>query len=265
MSHIPTIRQITLISDSGFEYDEPASVGIPCTDSKGNLYTSSGNKIYKLNNIKDYELIFETGDFHFNSFTFDSNDNIWFSGYNGIAFWNGLELKVYNTNNSELPSDITHGHAIDNAGNVWVTLDFIGLLQISEEEWEIIPNSSIPGLSNYSYLKSPIVDKDNNIWFSVFSPDTNSSILVYNGNEWIYQYPNQSGYGIINIDSQCTIWIINSEYENNSFKKSTLVYLQNDNWSNFDVSMIDKQILTVNANDKKVFIGTGEGLVIIDR
>jgi hypothetical protein len=29
--------------------------------------------------------------------------------------------------------------------------------------------------------------------------------------------------------------------------------------------MIDKQILTVNANDKKVFIGTGEGLVIIDR
>jgi ligand-binding sensor domain-containing protein len=265
MSHIPTITQLTLIKDSSFEYEEPTSVRMPCIDSKGDLYTTSGKNIYKLNNIGDYELVLETGDFYFNSFAFDENDNIWLSGHNGIAFWNGNELKVYNTKNSELPSDITHGLAIDKSGNVWVTLDFFGLLQISGDYWEIIPNLSIPGLSDYSYLKSAIVDNENNIWLSVFSPDTNSSILVYDSKEWIYQYPNQNGYGVMNIDSQGTIWIINSDYENDSFKKSSLVYLRNNVWINFDVSMIDKKILTVNADDKKVFIGTVEGLFIIER
>jgi len=265
MSFRPTITQLTLINDSSFDYEEPTSVGIPCPDSKGDLYTAASNKIYKLNNIKDYELILETGNFYFNSFAFDKNDNIWLSGYNGIAFWNGNELKVYNTNNSELPSDITHGLTIDNSGNVWVTLDFNGLLKISGDDWEIIPNSAIPGLTDYSYLNSPIVDNENNIWFIVFSPDTNSNILVYDSKEWIYQYPNQNGYGTINIDSQGIFWIIISEYENYSFKKSTLAYLFNNEWTNFDVSMIDTKILTLNAEDKKIFIGTVEGLVVIDR
>ncbi len=196
---------------------------------------------------------------------FDKNDNIWLSGYNGIAFWNGNELKVYDTNNSDLPSDNTHGLNIDNSNNVWVTLDFKGLLKITGDDWKIIPNSEIPGLDEYSYLHSPIVDNENNIWFNVFSPDTNSSILLYDSKEWIYQYPNQNGYGTINIDSQGTFWIINSEYDNYSFKNSTLAYLQNNEWINYDVSMIESKILTVNADDRNIFIGTVNGLVVIDK
>ena len=79
MSHIPTVRQLTLISDSSFEYEEPTSVRMLCIDSKGDLYTTSGKNIYKLNNIGDYELVLETGDFYFNSFAFDKSDNIWLS------------------------------------------------------------------------------------------------------------------------------------------------------------------------------------------
>ncbi len=265
ISFRPIISQLTLIKNSSFEYEEPTSVGMPCMNHKGILFTASGNKVYKINNIKDYELVLETGDFHFNSMAFDQNDNIWFSGYNGIAFWDGNVLKVYNKSNSELPTDIIHGLAIDNSGNVWATLDFKGLLKISGDEWEIIPNSEISGLNEYSYLYYPIVDNENNIWFGVISPDTNSNILVFDTKEWSYQYPNQFGYGIINIDLKGTIWIINSEYENHTFKKSTLTYLINNEWIDFDVSMIESKILTINADDEHVFIGTVNGLVIVDK
>lgn len=265
MSFRPTINQLTMINDSSFEFEEPTSVGIPCINHKGILFTASGNKVFKINNIKNYELVLETGDFNFNSMAFDKNDNIWFSGYNGIAFWNGNELKVYNMNNSKLPSDITHGLAIDSSGNIWITLDFKGLLKITDDKWKIIPNSEIPGLNEYSYLKSPIVNSENNIWFSVFSSDTTSSILRYDGNNWNYEYPNQNGYGTINIDSKGTFWIINAEYENYSFKNSTLSYLYNNEWIDFDVSMIKSKILTVNSDDKKVYIGTVKGLIVIKK
>ena len=265
MSHIPTIEQLSLINDSDFYYEEPTFVEVISLDNHGNFFTSVGNKIYKTNRLGDNELVLETGGFLFNSMVFDKNDNIWLSGYNGMAYWNGNELKVYNTGNSELPTDIIHGLAIDNSGNVWVTLDFKGLLKITGDEWKIISNLEIPGLNEYSYLKYPIVDFENNIWFGVFSSDTNSSILKYDNNIWSYQYPNQNGYGTIIADSEDQIWIINSEYENHTFKKSKLTYLKNSEWINFDVSMIESKILLLNANDKQVFIGTTDGLVVIAR
>lgn len=262
MSYIPTISQLTLIKDSSFEYEEPTSIGFPCINHKGILFATSGNKVYKINSIKDYELVLETEGFNFYSLAFDKNDNIWLSGYNGIAFWNGNELKVYDTNNSDLPSDITHGLTIDNSNNVWVTLAFKGLLKIKEDDWEIIPNSEIPGLDEYSYLRSPIVDNENNIWFNVFSPDTNSNILFYNGVDWNYQYPRQNDhYGRLTIDSRGTIWAISNKYDYSTFISSSLAYYKNSEWIEFDISDIDSKVLTVNADDNKVYIGTVKGLI----
>lgn len=265
MSSRPIISQLTVINDSIFDYEEPTFVSTPTKDNQGNLYTASQNKIFKINRIKDYEIILETGEFDFNYFTFDKNDNIWLGGYNGIAFWNGSELKIYNTSNSELPSNITHGLAIDNTGIVWIALDFKGLLKITDDKWEIISNSEIPGLKTSSYLWSPIVDNENNIWFNVFSPATPSCFLKYDGNNWNYVYPDQEGYGYINIDTKGTIWIINAIYENSSFKNSTLTYLQNNEWINFDVTMIKSKILTVNSDDKNVYIGTVKGLRVVEK
>lgn len=264
-SRIPMVSQLTLINSKGFEYEEPSLVSTPTMDHQGNLYTSSRNKMYKLIDIKKYELVFETKDFNFFHFAFDKNDNIWLSGENGIAFWNGKELQIFNKSNSELPSNITHGLDIDTSDNVWVALDFAGLLKINGDKWEIIPNTEIPGLSAYSYLSNPIVDKENNIWFDVFKPNTASGFLKFNGKDWQYEKPNELSYGVLNIDSKGTIWAINSEYEINVFKKSTLTYLQNNEWVNFDVSKIKTKILTVNADDKKVYVGTTEGLIVIEK
>lgn len=265
MSYRPMISQLTRISDSGFDYEEPTFVSGPVMDHRGNLYTASQNKLFKFNGIKDYQLILETNDFNFYSYAFDKNDNIWFSGYQGIGFWNQNELKVIKTTNSELPTNIIHGLTIDNLDNVWVTLDFKGLLKISGDKWEIIPNSEIPGLKTSSYLSDPIVDNKNNIWFHVFNSNTSSSILRFDGKEWQYEYPNQIGYGVVNVDSKGTIWVISDITENYSFKKSSLAYLQDNTWVNFDVSMIKSRITTVNSDDKKVYIGTADGLRVFEK
>ncbi len=265
MSSISMISQLTIINDTNFDFEEPISFTSQAVSHQGSLYVAAHNKIVKLNGINDSEIILETGDFDFYYFAFDNNNNIWLGGYNGIAFWNGSELKVYNTGNSELPSNITHGLAIDNTDNVWIALDYKGVLKIEGDKWEVISNIEIPGLKSTSNLRSPVIDNDNNVWFGVSNSDTTSNILKYDGEDWNYEYPNQSGAGIIKIDSNDTIWIITNESENYSYKRSTLTYLQNNEWISFDVSMIESYILTVNSDNEKVYVGTVRGLIVIEK
>lgn len=265
-SAIPTIEQLTVIENSTYEYDEGTIFGTPISDNDGNLYVANGMQVYKVNNINDYSLFLETGNFRFKSFTFDKDDNIWFSGYNGIAFWNKAELVVNNSNNSELPSDITHGLAIDNSGMVWVALDFKGLLKIDSGKWEIIPNNSIPGLTNLSYLRSPIVDSDDNVWFEVFVSNKNSNIVMFNGSDWEYQYPDETGngnfHGNLTSDSKGRIWSINAFFEHGTSTLSslTLSLRENNEWKIIDANDIETRILDINADDNKVYIGTLKGL-----
>ncbi len=257
-SFMPTIEQLTMIKGSNFEYVEPSAFGTPRVDSKGNLYVASNNTLYQLIDIKNYSVVIETGDFNFNSFTFDNDDNVWFSGYNGIAFWNKTDLRIYNSNNSELPTDIIHGLVIDNSGIVWVALNFQGLLKIEFDNWEIIPNSEITGLKDNSILYNPIIDNENNIWFSIICPDINSNILLFNGSDWTYQ---NDCYGNLTKDSKGAIWAINSSYDSGNFISSTVSYYMDSEWFEFDVSDIDSKILTLNLDNYKVYIGTSNGLV----
>jgi ligand-binding sensor domain-containing protein len=262
MSFRPTISQLTLITDSSFGYDEPTDLVIPCQDSKGVLYTASYNKVYKINDINDYSLVLETGDFYFTRFSFDKNDHIWFSGYDGIAYWDGFELNIFNEGNSELPSHITHGLTIDDSGIVWVASDHSGLLRISQDNWKIIPNSEIPGLRFNSYLRNPIADSENMIWFEVFNTDTISNILTYDNIDWEYRFSEPSKYSRLNIDSKGTIWVINNYFNDSGFDRSTLHYYLNGEWISFDVSDIKSQILTINADESNVYIGTLNGLFL---
>lgn len=264
MSYIPSIEEWTVIkNDSIFEnYSPNRFPGLPRSDNKGNLYIAKANNIYKLNKSGEYEQLLTTGEYVFQSFTFDNDDNIWFYGNNnGIAFWNKLDLNIYNTSNSPLPTNRIHGLAVDKSGVVWVSLDFKGLLKIESGKWTVIPNSEIPGLSEYSYLRGPKIVVDNSVWFEVFSPDTTSNVLRLENGDWIYEFPDNTKYCNLNIDSKGTIWAINNHYDYSDYQYSTLKYYMNNSWINFDISDIHKQILTVNADDKKVYIGTIKGLI----
>jgi len=264
MSHIPTIEEWTVVkNDSIFENYAPNKFsGLPKSDNKGQLYLARANIIYKINDNGEYEELVNAGEYIFQSFTFDNNDNIWFYGdNNGIAFWNKSEFKIYNTQNSLLPTDRIHGLAVDKSGVVWISLDFKGLLKIEQGIWTVIPNSEIPGLSRYSYLRGPKIVIDNSVWFEVFSPDTTSNVLKFEKGNWIYEFPDDTKYCNIQIDSKGTIWAINNHYNYSEYKYSTLKYYKDNSWFDFDISGINSQILTVNADDKKIYIGTIRGLI----
>jgi ligand-binding sensor domain-containing protein len=262
-SHLPTIEEWTVINDSTFKNYSPTDFsGLPISDNKGNLYIAKGNKIYKLNDSGEYEQLLSAGNYNFTSFTFDNENNIWLYGdNNGVAFWNKSEFKIYNTQNSPLPTDRIHGLAVDKSGVVWISLDFKGLLKIENDKWIVVSNSEIPGLTKYSYLRGPKAVAENSVWFEVFSSDTTSNILRVENESWIYEFPENTGYFNLNIDSKGTIWVISNHYDYSIYKYSTLKYYNNNSWFDFDVSDIDTQILTVNADDNKVYIGTINGLI----
>jgi len=104
-------------------------------------------------------------------------------------------------------------------------------------------------------LRGPKIVVDNSVWFEVFSPDTTSNVLRLENGDWIYEFPDNTKYCNLNIDSKGTIWAINNHYDYSDYQYSTLKYYMNNSWINFDISDIHKQILTVNADDKKFISG----------
>ena len=62
-------------------------------------------------------------------------------------------------------------------------------------------------------------------------------------------------------DNDDNIWFYgeNNGIAYSEYKYSTLKYYRNNAWIDFDISGINKQILTVNADINKVYIGTIKG------
>lgn len=262
MSYLPTIQQITLLDDKGFEFEEPARVMPPVKDNSGKLITIGMGKVFRFHELGKYDLLFESNDIFFTGLLPDKNNNLWLTYNNGIACWNGTELKMYTPENSPLPTKIIHGMAVDESGKIWIACDFKGLATLYNNQWEIISNSEIPGLSARSYLSSVNSDNMGNIWFNVFRSDTTSNIIRFDGISWHYEYPVSSPKGRVVVDSQGHAWYIYSEYESASRINNTLKFYQNGDWHSFDVSSIKEWITTINADDKKVYIGTSKGLII---
>jgi hypothetical protein len=277
-SYLPMIHQLTVISDlqkeKGYDYDEPSNVSIPSANSKGVLYVSSrkninpgtGNKLYKVNRVGDYQLVLDTEDFFFHNFIIDKDDNFWLACGSGIATWDGNELRVYTPENSLLSSEITHGMVVDHDNVVWIAQDKEGILKIKDGVWSVIPYSGIPGLSGTPYMHSPVVDKDNSVWFRVFGIETGSRILRYDDTGWTWVYPPVSPlHGHINADQSGTVWVYHNEFTYEGFESTTLAWYDGGDWVDFDVTSLSSFIISVNADAGKLYIGTGAGLTILDR
>ena len=74
---MPVISQLSRIKGSDFRFDESKYLMIPTTNSRGTLYTATKNEVLKINDIRDYTSVLNTGDFTFNQFVFDKNNGIW--------------------------------------------------------------------------------------------------------------------------------------------------------------------------------------------
>ncbi|KAF0152801.1 MAG: Peptidase S8/S53 subtilisin kexin sedolisin [Ignavibacteria bacterium] len=92
----------------------------------------------------------------------DKKGSIWFGTFGGgLAKFDGIKWKVFNTFNSLLPSDVVYSLAVDNNNNIWIgTVD--GLAKFDGINWEVFneTNSKIPSNMIYSLA----IDKQDNKW-----------------------------------------------------------------------------------------------------
>ena len=272
MPHLsePT-RQLTKIrGNKSFDSNPDFAYRSLQSDKDGNLYAlyyGDNNEIYMVNGLNDFSLHQSFSGFGFMRYTFDLNNNLWLSGYQGFAFSDGSELSVYNQSTTDMTTDLTHALAVDHGGVVWVALDYHGLIRIKSGIWEHIPTAAIPGLQQNAYLSSIAVDDNSRKWFKVSTPGyTGTNILsLYDDVEWVYHEPaNASSYGHLMADVNGRIWYMSFVYENFAFKEPNLSFYKNNEWFTVNVSHLKSIIMTVNAYEDKLLIGTQKGLYEIE-
>lgn len=268
-SMLPVRFQITVINDKYFKYNERVPGGVMEIDPNGGLYLSSVGELFRIENSGDLIPVLRTDSFCIRDYTFDQQGNTWLTGDPGFLYWNGSERFYYNSSNSIIPTNITHGIAIDSFDVKWITLDFHGLLKITGNTWEIIENDEIPGLTESSYLYNPLTDNENRIWFHVHRPDTSytqSNLLIYDGSEWSYSPPFESGNGLLKTDKYGNIWAINNEIEDGYLLNSSIYYYENETWVNYPILIPEKtMVITLNADEEHLYLGTTKGLYIMKR
>lgn len=69
----------------------------------------------------------------FPDLTLDQNGVIWLASYSGLIKYDGTDFTIYNTSNSDLPSNIVNVVEVDSANNVWVGTEN-GLVKISPSD-----------------------------------------------------------------------------------------------------------------------------------
>jgi ligand-binding sensor domain-containing protein len=263
VSSIPLNYQLTEITGTDYKVDERTPVWKPVRDKNNNLYAKGINYkgIYRINGINDYSLMVETGDLMVNDFVFDNNNHIWIWGTTGIGYWNGSHLQVYNTSNSDLPTNIIHGIAVDINNTVWMPLDYAGkgILKIDNGNRSIMPITDIPGLGADNYLARPVADDAGNIWFSV-DASASPKVVRYDGSNWETERPSNLTF-IIGKDQKGTVWkTVNNS--NTSREPTSLYYLKNNEWQQVSTGGSKGYIYNVDVTDQNIFIGTSRGLLV---
>jgi ligand-binding sensor domain-containing protein len=134
--------------------------------------------------------------------------------------------KLYTTQNSVIPLNMSRSVEIDNNGVVWYCTDD-GLVKIENDNWTVLTSENSPLPSN-KYGKTITtgltVDKENNVWVESFG-----NVIMYNGENWIkYDTTNSPLKFVqeISIDRDGSVWFGTFygliHYQNGIWKKLTV-------------------------------------------
>jgi hypothetical protein len=175
------------------------------------------------------------------------------------------EWIIYNTSNSELPSNYINHIAIDDLNRKWISVPDYGLLKIENDNWTVYntSNSDIPS----NTLSTIGVDSDNNIW----AGGVVSFILAkFDGTSWnVWDNSNASVPGVIRtaleFDNQNHVWFL-SRNDGTIYSTYYIVEFSEDSiWtthSSIYTSNGFRQLLF--DNNQTLWIGDPEGLYYYD-
>lgn len=203
--------------------------------------------------------------------------------------------KLFNTNNSIIPYNMSRSVDIDSNGIVWYCTDE-GIVKIDNEIWTVLTaqNSPLPSNKYGKTITTGLsIDKQNRIWIESFG-----KVMMYDGNNWVkYDTINSPLKSVqdISVDRNGVIWfgtfyglvkydngewtkytIQNSKIPSNNVRKVFLDYnkilwvatdngiskFDNNNWTVFDTqnSLLPSNSVACVNGDKNgnIWIGTNE-------
>jgi ligand-binding sensor domain-containing protein len=262
-------RETTVYNSSNSLIPANAVISDIAIDSKDNVWIGceglikyDGNK-FSLYNSKN-TIIPE--DF-VHSIDIDSKDNIWFTSCRfregGIVKYDGINWEVFTPENSDLPVNLIQSLAIDHNDNVWLalgeTVTQTYLVKISGKGWTTYSGDDI-GFAPY-YLGDIVINSQNEVCASIDYSLSSSFIhsgpkaFVFDGNYSVRLDPgSETMIRSLKVDNEDNIWC-------NTFN-GFAVYNW-DKWTINDSIFKDMGSFTIEqAPDKKIWIGTGDGIYI---
>jgi ligand-binding sensor domain-containing protein len=141
----------------------------------------------------------------------DNNNGIWIGTYrSGLIHFDGNNWIIYDTTNSNIPSNNIVALDIDKENRIWMgSSEVNGLLMFEQFEWNIFnsTNSMCPDEPVIN-LK---VDGEDNKWLT-----TRNKVIKYDGNLWTIENPQipENTFiqqNSIQIDSNNELWLFHSE------------------------------------------------------
>lgn len=203
------------------------------------------------------------------SIAIDSKDNVWFSSSRfrkgGLVKYDGVQWTVFTPDNSPLPVNMVSSIVVDKNDNVWIaaneTVSNSHLVRLSGNEWTDFSNASF-GFAPY-YLGKIDVNSQNKIYaiidYSLSStfPPLGPQMLTFDGvSTQQVNCDSSTGIHSIAIDHNDQIWC--------SLDKGYAVF-DGEKWTSGKEFLKDTYILAMKqAPDDKMWMGTGNGIAIVD-
>jgi hypothetical protein len=158
--------------------------------------------------------------------------------------------KLWNFNNSIIPSNLSRNIAMDSNGFIWYCTDN-GIVRISgDDNWQIFNGMNVQALSgknNNTWTTGLAIDKADNVWIKSFD-----YVVKYDGKQWIKFDTSNSPLKLvqkISVDKNGTIWFCTFQ---------GLIKYDGNIWTKYTTS--NSKIASDNV--KEIYLGNNETLWI---
>lgn len=240
-------------------------------DSKDNIWIGCNGLLkYDGNNFMLYNSINTPipEDFVY-SIAIDSKDNVWFTSCRfkegGLVKFDGTIWIVYTPENSNLPVNSVKSIAIDKYDNVWLALSEIVnntyLIEISETSWKTYTSEDL-GFVPY-YFANIDINSQNKICGAI---DYSLSSLWVNPGPQVFIFDGHNTEQL-RINDMARIKSLTVDNEDNlwcAISNGYAVY-NGEQWIVDDSTFKESSVFTIKqADDKRVWLGTGDGIYIND-
>ncbi len=169
---------------------------------------------------------------------------------------------IYNTSNSNLPSDNVRDIVVDQLNRKWISFSSGGILKIDSSSWTIYntSNSNIPS-NSFNTINA---DNESNFWGGY-----GSLLTKFDGTDWsVYGIPDSMppGHSISSIvfDGLNNVWFLKNINGSIGSTHYLIEFRDDSLWATHLSLQLGNGYRQLLYNDQSIWIGDGEGLYLFE-